>query len=137
VKRLTPLRARRAEMKKIVFWCMCFLMVVLSVITVYGKGFTGKGSGTNTGQVQTVTVIQAKNLSDNSLVILTGNIVKSLGRERFTFRDSTGDITIEIDRNLWVLLDLSVNASDRVEIRGEIDIENRAAEIDVKYLRKI
>jgi uncharacterized protein (TIGR00156 family) len=112
-------------------------MAVLLVNTVYGQGFTGTGSGTNTGQVQTVTVIQARNLSDNSLVILTGNIVQSLGRERFTFRDSTGDIAIEIERNLWILLDLSVNATDRVEIRGEIDIEDRAAEIDVKYLRKL
>jgi uncharacterized protein (TIGR00156 family) len=124
-------------MKKIVFWCICFFMVVFSINTVYGQGFTGTGSGINAGQVQTVTVIQAKNLSDNSLVILSGNIVQSLGRERFTFRDSTGDIAIEIERNLWILLDLSVNANDRVEIRGEIDIENRVAEVDVKYLRKL
>jgi uncharacterized protein (TIGR00156 family) len=112
-------------------------MFVFLVNTLYGQGFTGTGSDTNTGQVQTVTVIQARNLSDNSLVILTGNIVQSLGRERFTFRDSTGDITIEIDRNLWILLDLSIDANDRVEIRGEIDIESRVAEIDVKYLRKL
>jgi uncharacterized protein (TIGR00156 family) len=113
------------------------LMSVLSVNTVFGQGFTGTGSGTNTIQVQTVTVNQARNLRDGSLVILTGNIVQSLGREKYTFRDSTGDITIEIDRNLWFLLDLSVNANDRVEIRGEIDIENRIAEIDVKYIRRL
>jgi uncharacterized protein (TIGR00156 family) len=122
-------------MKKNVFWCMCFLALAFSV-SVYGQGFAGPG-GTNTGQVQTVTVVQARNLSDNSLVILSGNIVQSLGREKFTFRGSTGDIAVEIDRNLWLLFDLSVNANDRVEIRGEVDIENRAAEIDVKYLRKL
>ena len=124
-------------MKKSVSWSICFIMAVLSVNTVYGQGFTGTGSGSTTGRVQTVTVNQARNLPDNSLVILTGNIIQSLGRERFTFRDSTGDITIEIDRNLWLLLDLSVSATDCVEIRGEIDIENRVAEIDVKYLRKL
>ena len=112
-------------------------MAVLSANAVYGQGFTGAGSGTNTRQVQTVTVSQAKNLPDNSLVILTGNIVQSIGREKFTFRDSTGDITIEVERNLWALLDLSVSADDRVEIRGEIDIEKRVAEIDTKYLRKL
>jgi uncharacterized protein (TIGR00156 family) len=134
---LKPLFYKRAGMKKSVFWSVCFLMAVLSVNAVYGHGFTGAGSGTNAGRVQTVTVIQAKNLPDNSLVILTGNIVQSLGREKFMFRDSTGDITIEVDRNLWVLLDLSVSANDLMEIRGEIDIEKRAAEIDVKYLRKL
>ena len=126
-----------ANMKKNAFWFVFLLLVVFSVNTVYGQGFTGPGSGTRTGQVQTVTVSQARLLPDNSLVILTGNIVQSLGREKFTFRDSTGDITIEIDRNLWTLLDLSVSVNDRVEIRGEIDIEKRVTEIDVKYIRKL
>jgi len=124
-------------MRKYVFWNIFLMLTVLSLGTVYGQGFTGPGSGTNARQVQTVTVSQARNLPDDSLVILTGTIVQSLGRERFMFRDSTGDITIEVDRNLWVLLDLSVNANDRVEIRGEIDIENRTAEIDVKYIKKL
>ena len=126
-------------MKKNILRCIFLLLVVFSVNNVYGQGFTGPSSGarTRTTQVQTVTVSQAKTLPDDSLVILTGNIVQSLGRERFTFRDSTGDITIEVDRNLWLLLDLSVNVDDRVEIRGEIDIEKRVAEIDVKYIRKL
>jgi uncharacterized protein (TIGR00156 family) len=125
-------------MKKPVVLGIGFLLVVLSVNTVYGQGFTGPGSGKNGRQVQTVTVIQAKNLPDNSLVILTGSIVQSFGHEKYTFRDSTGDIIIDVERDLWALLDLSVGANDRVEIRGEIDIENhRMAEIDVKYIRKI
>jgi uncharacterized protein (TIGR00156 family) len=124
-------------MKKPAFLGIGFLLVVLSVNTVYGQGFTGPGSGTNGRQVQTVTVTQARSLPDNYLVILSGNIVQSIRHEKYIFRDSTGDITIDIDRDLWVLLDLSVSANDRVEIRGEIDIENRVAEIDVKYIRKI
>ena len=124
-------------MKKSVFWCIFSLLVAFSVSTVYGQGFTGPGTRTRSGQVQTVTVSQARTLPDDTLVILTGNIVQSLGRERFTFRDATGDITIEVDRNLWLLLDLSVSPNDRVEIRGEIDIEKRVREIDVKYIRKL
>ena len=124
-------------MKKNIFWSIFLLLVAFSVSNVYGQGFTGPGSGTRSGQVQTVTVSQARTMPDDSLVILTGNIVQSLGRERFTFRDSTGDITIEVDRNLWLLLDLSVSPTDNVEIRGEIDIENRVREIDVKFIRKL
>jgi uncharacterized protein (TIGR00156 family) len=112
-------------------------MAVLSGNTVYGQGFSGPGSGVNTGQVQTVTVIQARGLPDNSLVILTGSIVQSLGRERYIFRDSTGDITVDIDREILALLDLTVNANDRVEIGGKVDIEKRVVEIDVKYIKKL
>jgi len=125
-------------MKRSVFWNVLFVTLVLSVNTAYGQGFTGlgPGSGTNT-QVQTVTVSQVRNLWEGTLVILTGNIVNSLGREKFTFRDSTGEVTIEIDSNLWVLLDLTVSANDRVEIRGEIEIQNRVAVVDVLYLKKL
>ncbi|MDR0502223.1 MAG: NirD/YgiW/YdeI family stress tolerance protein [Treponema sp.] len=125
-------------MKKSVFWSVIFITAVFSVNAVYGQGFTGIGPGSGTNaQIQTVTASQVKNLREGSLVILTGNIVNSLGREKFTFRDSTGDVTIEIDRNLWVLLDLSVSANDSVEIRGEIEIQNRNAVVDVLYLKKL
>jgi uncharacterized protein (TIGR00156 family) len=124
-------------MKKYTICGVCLMMTVLSAASVFGQGFTGPGAGTASGQVQTVTVAQARNLPDNSLVILTGNIVQSQRGERYTFRDSTGDITIEIDRDLWLLLGVSAAPADRVEIRGEIDIENRVAEIDVKYIRKL
>jgi uncharacterized protein (TIGR00156 family) len=124
-------------MKKSVFWSICFLMVVFSVNAGYGQGFTGPGSGTPTGQVQTVTVLQARSLPDNSLILLTGNIVESLGREKYTFRDSTGDITIDVDRDLWVLLGLSISINDRVEIGGKLDIKKRVLEVDVKYIKKL
>ncbi|GHV24928.1 TIGR00156 family protein [Spirochaetia bacterium] len=124
-------------MKKSTFWVICFLLIVLSASSVYGQGFTGPGAGTANGQVQTVTVIQARGLPDHSLVILTGTIVQSLGREKYTFRDSTGDITIDIDRDLWTLLGISVGTNDRIEIGGKIDVEKRVVEIDVKYIKKL
>ena len=118
---------------------LAFVLVSLcaSVSFLYAQGFTGPGAGTNTGQVQTLTVSQARNLPDHSLVILTGTIVQSLGRERYTFRDASGDITIKIDRELWLLLNLSIGASDRVEIGGKADNEKGVVDIDVKYLKKL
>ncbi|GHV56640.1 TIGR00156 family protein [Spirochaetia bacterium] len=124
-------------MKKSTFWVVCVFLVVLSAGTVYGQGFTGPGAGIANGQVQTVTVSQARGLPNNTLVILTGTIVQSLGRESYTFRDSTGDITIKIDRELWTLLGISVSTTDRIEIGGKIDIEKRVLEIDVKYIKKV
>jgi uncharacterized protein (TIGR00156 family) len=119
------------------FWSICFLTAVLQAAAVYGQGFTGPGSGTNTGRAQAVTVLQAKSLPDNSLVILSGSIVQALGHEKYTFRDSSGDITIEIDRDLWTLLGLSIGANDRVEIGGKLDVDKRVVEVDVKYLKKL
>ncbi|GHT79922.1 TIGR00156 family protein [Spirochaetia bacterium] len=124
-------------MKKSTFWVVCVFLVVLSAGAVYGQGFTGPGAGIANGQVQTVTVSQARGLWDNSLVILRGTIVQSIGREKYTFRDATGDITVEIDRELWTLLGISINANDRVEIGGKLDVERQGVEIDVKYIKKL
>ncbi|GHT79920.1 TIGR00156 family protein [Spirochaetia bacterium] len=124
-------------MKKSTFLVVCLFLVVLSAGAVYGQGFTGPGAGIANGQVQTVTVLQARGLPDKSLVILTGTIVQSLGREKYTFRDSTGDITVDIDWELWTLLGISINANDRVEIGGKVDVERRVVEIDVKYIKKL
>jgi uncharacterized protein (TIGR00156 family) len=124
-------------MKKSTFLGVCVLTAVLSAGTAYGQGFTGPGSGTIPGQAQTVTVSQAGSLPDNSLVILTGNIVQALGREKYTFRDATGDITIDIDRELWILTGLSISPNDRVEIGGKLDVERRRTKLDVKYIKKL
>jgi uncharacterized protein (TIGR00156 family) len=113
------------------------LAVAFSIHAVYGQGFTGPGMGTSSGLPETVTVQRTKELSENSLVILTGNLVQAIGRGKYMFRDATGDIAVDIDQDLWTLLDLSISLSDRVEIRGKIDFEKRAVEVDVKYLRKL
>ena len=122
-------------MKNIRFLSL-FLILCFFASTIYAQeGFTGPGSKSNTRQYQTVTVSQAKTLPDDSLVVLTGNIIQSLGDEKYTFRDSTGDITIEIDRKIW--RGLSVGVSDLVEISGEVDIERGRVEIEVKSIRKL
>ena len=85
---------------------------------------------------QTITVSEARALPQNSWVTLNGNIISSLpGGNRFNFRDSSGDITIEIDRSVW--RGLSVGASDRVEISGEVRINNRQVSIRVRAIRRI
>lgn len=121
-------------MKKNIFWVVC-LCVFISAAAVYGQeGFTGPGSRGNPRQSQAITVSQAAGLRDDTRVTLTGTIVESLGDEEYTFRDSTGDIVIEIDRKIW--RGLSVAPTDTVEISGEIDVERRRVEIDVKSIVK-
>lgn len=82
-----------------------------------------------------VTVKQALNLQDDSRVVLKGNIVKSLGNEKYIFQDKSGSMTVEIDDELWNGRAISPNTL--VTIDGEVDIDYKPMkriEIDVDYV---
>ena len=83
-----------------------------------------------------VTVNEARNLSHDSWVVLTGNIVYSLPQPNdYTFRDTSGEITIDIGPKEW--RGLLVGESDRVEISGEVKKERGLVFIKVHAIRKI
>lgn len=86
--------------------------------------------------IQENTVEQALKMSDDAHVTLRGQIVQSLGDERYLFRDATGSITVEIDDDDW--RSLTVTPKDTVIISGEIDKEwfGRDIEVDVDSIRK-
>jgi uncharacterized protein (TIGR00156 family) len=100
------------------------------------KAITGIG-GTNTRQGQAVTVSEARELPRDSWVTLTGNIVNALPGPggRYSFRDPSGEITVEIDRRAW--RGLPAGTSDTVEISGEVNVNKRQTSIKVKAIRKI
>jgi uncharacterized protein (TIGR00156 family) len=113
------------------------IMLLCGSFSVNAQGFTGPGglTGPSTIQYQTVTVNEAKNLRNEVLVVLVGNIVQQFDRNHYSFRDSTGDITVKINPQDW--RNLSVGVSDRVEISGEIEVKHGQVTVDVKYIRKI
>lgn len=128
-------------MKKQMFVIWVVLFVLLPIfgacgqegLTGPGGGFTGPGSNPNTTTV--ITVAAAQSLRDDARVTLQGTIVSQLSREKYNFRDSTGEIVVEIDRRVWG--SLTISETDLVEIYGEIDRERRGTEIDVKRIRKL
>ena len=75
-------------------------------------GFQGPG-------IDMITVSEAVKLPDDAPVKLSGKIQKSLGNEKYLFKDATGTIIIEIDDEEWN----GVNATPETEIVivGEID----------------
>jgi uncharacterized protein (TIGR00156 family) len=105
------------------------------------QGGNGGGSGFTGPSANPTTVAQALNLRDDTPVIMRGRITRSLGGEKYTFTDTTGSITVDIDRRVWG--NLSVGENDMVEIRGEVDREfNRSSgqtivEIDVDSIRRL
>lgn len=98
-----------------------------------GQTQTQQG-GFNGPSISKTTVERAKTLRDDTPVTLEGNIVEHLGKDKYTFRDQTGDITIEIDKNDW--RGVSVSPSDKVAIHGEVDKDWSSVEIDVDSVVK-
>ncbi|MGR5238245.1 YgiW/YdeI family stress tolerance OB fold protein [Vibrio alfacsensis] len=80
-------------------------------------------------------VKEAQNASDDSFVLLTGNIVQALGNETYLFKDDTGQIEVEIDNEDWMGQDVS--PQDKVAIRGEVDSEWTTTQIDVETIQKL
>ena len=69
-----------------------------------GGGFVGqpapRGGYTGPGLAAS-SVSEVRSMPDDSYVVLRGNIVRSVGGERYLFQDATGTITVEIDHELW------------------------------------
>ncbi|SRR5690606_9592549 len=89
-----------------------------------------------TAFAKTTTVKQALSMKDDSKVQIKGYVVKSVGDEKYQFRDSTGTINVEIDDELWQ--GKPVSAKTPVTIVGEVDIDYKPAkrvEIDVDEVR--
>ena len=108
------------------------LVVAIALLTFVATGslwagFQGPGSENLT------TVAAAKKARDESYVTLTGNIVKQIKHEHYIFRDSTGEIEVEIDADEWG--GITVGPETTVRILGEIDKDMfRSKKVDVKRI---
>lgn len=84
------------------------------------------------------TVAKALTLSDDSPVVLTGNIVMQIAgsKDDYIFKDATGEIKVDIDRK--VFRDRRVTPENTVRISGKIDKDlGKDIEVDVKALEII
>ena len=90
-------------------------------------GYTGPG-------IAPMTVKEALSSRDDTPVVLIGRIEKSLGDEKYSFKDETGVVVVEIDNEDW--RGLSVGPDDLVEISGEVDKDFTRTEIDVNTVIK-
>lgn len=82
-----------------------------------------------------ITVQQAKTLPDETVLVLRGNIIESLGDEKYTFQDDTDSITVEIDDDEWN--GFVVGPTDTVIIWGEVDSGLFSTEIDVSRIQVV
>ncbi|MBR1601598.1 MAG: NirD/YgiW/YdeI family stress tolerance protein [Alphaproteobacteria bacterium] len=90
-------------------------------------GFKGPSATQNTNS----TVKEALELGDDTNVTLTGKIINSLGDEKYTFKDTTGEVIIEIDDEDWN--GIKVTPENTITINGEVDKEMfKPTKIDVE-----
>ncbi|MCL2277267.1 MAG: NirD/YgiW/YdeI family stress tolerance protein [Treponema sp.] len=110
------------------------LLFLLPAAFLYGQGFVGSGNDALTiMNSRFISVTQARSLPQDSWVALNGNIINMLpGGSQYTFRDATGDIPVDIGPKEW--RGLSVDASDRVEIYGEVKINRGQMHIKVRAI---
>ena len=85
-------------------------------------GFQGPGLAPSS-------VAEALKLNDDTPVVLVGQIEKSLGDEKYLFKDASGSVTVEIDNEDW--RGVTVTPKDTIVIQGEIDKDFFKTEIDV------
>lgn len=80
------------------------------------------------------TVGEALNAKDDTPVILIGSIVKQVDKNEFLFKDSTGEVQIEVKKRAWK--NQTITPQDTIEIRGKVDKEWSSVEIDVRQITK-
>ncbi|MDR1951891.1 MAG: NirD/YgiW/YdeI family stress tolerance protein [Elusimicrobiota bacterium] len=116
---------------KKVFVAFVSLFVFLSL--AYTQNVNNSG-GFKTNNI--ILVSEAKKLKDHSVVALEGKITQQLKKDKYLFVDGSGNITIEIDSNVWN--GLIVTPDETVIIYGEVDKDfGYPAEIEVSHIEKI
>lgn len=84
--------------------------------------------------VQTVAAV--KQMKDNSWFTLEGNIVKQIRKERYLFRDQSGEIEVEIDDEKWK--GRKVDPSTKVRISGKVEKDWLSSmEVEVKRIELV
>jgi len=110
-------------------------LIHVKVHAITGTGRVNRFPGQPVTAVSPITINEARTLPHDSWVVLNGNIINALttGRHNYLFRDSSGEITVDIGRKEW--RGLSVSVSDRVEIYGEVKINRGQIFIKVHAIR--
>lgn len=132
------------KMKKFAAIAAIMMMTTAPVFAAQG-GFTGPSATQTQTQTQQggfvdnndnlTTAAKVKDLKDDAWVKLRGNITERLSDDRYTFRDESGTVVVEIDHKRWN--GVTVTPQDKVELQGKVDKDWNEFEIDVKQVIKL
>ncbi|QIM62159.1 hypothetical protein A1D29_01900 [Pasteurellaceae bacterium Orientalotternb1] len=98
----------------------------------------GKGEHVQQGFVDesrmVKSVSEALKADDYTPVLLVGSIVKQIDSDEFIFKDSTGEVQIDVKKRAWG--GQTITPQDTIEIQGKVDKEWSYTEIDVHRVTK-
>ena len=119
-------------MKKILF----FLIFLLAATPAFAA-FNGP-SDSNTYEVNS-TAAASLEAAEGSTCILEGNIVMHIEKNRYLFKDTSGEITVDIPPHVFGAL--TITPETKIRITGEIRGKRRPDRIDthiaVRYMEKL
>jgi uncharacterized protein (TIGR00156 family) len=95
----------------------------------------GQGGFNGPDNLRVATVAEALELADDTHVKVQGQIVRSLGDEKYELTDGSATIVVEIDDDDWGGLEATPDM--QVEITGEIDQERSGNELDADTIRQL
>lgn len=105
------------------------LVALISVSSFAMAAYTGPQ------EQNKVSVAQLKDVADDQWVTLEGKLVKHLGGENYLFKDSSGEVEVEVDQKVW--RGTEVGPDDLIRIRGEVDHSWNKTEVEVESLEKV
>ncbi len=111
----------------------CLILSLLFITASFV--FASPNIGFQDDSINKVTVTEALKMRDDSYVTVQGNIIKRISDDKYTFKDSTGTMTVEIDTEKWA--GQSVNMTDKLELTGEIEKKLNSTVLDVDSVKII
>ena len=96
---------------------LAFAAAALSVFSI------GAAQAQFVGQRQPVTTVKQvlDNGRDDQMVVLEGNLINQVRNDKYTLRDATGTIVVEIDDRIFA--GQRVDSNTKVRVEGESDAE--------------
>ena len=94
---------------------LAFAAAALSVFSI------GAAQAQCVGPSQPVTTVKQvlDNGRDDQMVVLEGNLINQVRNDKYTLRDATGTIVVEIDDRIFA--GQRVDSNTKVRVEGEID----------------
>ena len=112
-----------------------FLSILMLVGISTSIVFAANGGFKDSVNPKKATVSEILKMNNNSYVSVQGNIVKRISDDKFSFKDSTGTITVEIDDDKWG--GVNAGTQDKLELIGEVEKKYNSTELDVDSVRKL
>jgi uncharacterized protein (TIGR00156 family) len=112
-----------------------FLSILMLIGVSTSIVFAAQGGFKDSVSPKKASISEVLKMNNNSYVTVQGNIVKRISDDKYSFKDATGTITVEIDDDKWG--GVNADTKDKLELVGEVEKKYNTTELDVDSVRKL